>query len=69
MAELKPCPFCKCPLIMKHINYISIERTVVDFDIWEHPSNGCVLADRVCEMDALQEKDIELWNRRAEDGN
>lgn len=65
--ELKPCPFCGCPLIKKHIHYISIKKESVDYDAWEHPFNGCVLDIGVSEGFTIYEEHIEVWNMRTED--
>lgn len=63
--ELKPCPFCGCELEKHHTHYIAINSHAVDYDSWDHPDNGCVLAERICENDSLLEQDIDAWNRRA----
>ena len=68
MAELKPCPFCKCQLIKHHTHYENYKGNVIDYDYWKHPYNECFLAYRMCDQDVLMELEVEAWNRRAEDG-
>ena len=62
--ELKPCPFGGAQLEKGHNHYIAIDGTTVDYDFYEHPYNGCVLEDRLCEQGCLFENDIEKWNER-----
>lgn len=63
--QLKPCPFCGESLIKKHAHYKATDNSFVDFDYFEHPYNGCFLEERCCEMYAIQESEISLWDRRA----
>lgn len=69
MTDLKPCPFCGCPLIKKHIRYRAIGNKIVDYDAWEHPFNGCVLDDGVPEGFTIYAEHIEAWNRRNVDSD
>lgn len=62
--KLKPCPFCGAQLEKRHNHYIAIDGTTVDYDFYEHPYNGCVLEDRLCEQGCLFENDIKKWNER-----
>jgi len=63
--QLKPCPFYGESLIKKHAHYKATDNSFVDLDYFEHPYNGCILEERFCEMGAVQESEISLWNRRA----
>lgn len=64
--QLKPCPFCGESLIKRHQHYLSAFNTLVDYDYYEHPFNGCFLEGRCCEMGAIQVEEISAWNRRAD---
>ena len=66
MENLKPCPFCGVELEKKHIHYIAVDNTDVDYDLFEHPMNGCIL-DICISLDAnfaVRKEDIVAWNRR-----
>lgn len=58
-VKLKPCPFCGAD--NKPMG--SIMRTANRGE-WKHWYNGCVLSGFVIKADK-----IEVWNRRASDGN
>lgn len=67
--ELKPCPFCGCELEKKHIHYVAVGNKAVDYDLWVHPMNDCILD--ICisleENFAVRENDIPAWNSREND--
>lgn len=58
MAELKPCPFCGA-------EYKRPNGEILKYGIsgkeWMHWRNGCILGGFL-----IKEKDIEAWNRRAD---
>lgn len=62
--EIKPCPFCGYFLEKCHIKYKAVGGNIVEYDVYEHPSNGCILAGRLSDMDVLVEAEIEKWNER-----
>ena len=76
MAELKPCPFCggKPYLETRHRAFINAKTTRVAFvrcTECEARTQRVPLTDFGCTSYSFKanEKAIEAWNRRAEDGN
>ena len=59
MAELKPCPKCG---VVPYIGYACGEY----FVIGSH--SDCPVCDGFTEMHSNEQLEIEVWNRRAEDG-
>lgn len=62
MADLKPCPFCG-----RELNQYGNKRLGY---YYAHIENDCILAeiDDATGVAIILESEIEMWNRRAEDG-
>lgn len=65
MSELKPCPFCGAKLIKA----MACENLAEPVEIYEHPSNNCILSINTDEFTYMVPVGmIETWNRRTKDG-
>lgn len=58
MSELKPCPFCGAKAGYPNGDILRYGASGKE---WMHWRNGCILGGFII-------KDIEAWNRRANDG-